>query len=182
MQLARQLKIEEEENWDDKPQCPLRSTPPGARIAPSSQEDEWRLMVNQDPHPDSVTGDSGHGTMATTAETEPATSNEELIGTVGGTDENISAGYCSNIEWKEEDILIEINDKNVTIAQMLAAALIPVQTSTEIKMLSPTESPEGKKLCFKESIAAWLLKSAPPLCLQPDYSDVKLVEYTWPPD
>ena len=58
-----------------------RSTPPGARTAPSSQEDEWRLMVNQDPCPDSVAGDSGHGTMAMNAETEPAAGNEELIGT-----------------------------------------------------------------------------------------------------
>ena len=121
-------------------------------------------MVNQDPCPDSVAGDSGHGTMATTAEIEP-----------------VSTGYCSDIEWKEEAILIEINDENVTIPQMPAAASTPVQASTESKMLSPTESPEGKKLHFRESIAAQLSKSAPPLFLQPDYSDVKLVGYTWPP-
>ena len=176
-------KIEEEENLDDEPQCPPRSTPPGARIAPPpSQEDEWRLMVNQDPHPDSVAGDSGHGTMARTAETELAVSNKELIGALGGTDENVFTEYCSDIEWKEEeDILIEVNDENVTILQMPAAALTPVQASTEIEMLSPTESPEGKKPCFKELIAAQLSKSAPPLCLQLDYSDVKLVGYTQPP-
>ena len=47
------------------------------------------LMADQDPHPESVAGDSGHGTMAMTAETEPVTDNEELIGAVGGTDESI---------------------------------------------------------------------------------------------
>ena len=78
------------------------------------------------------------------------------------TDENTSAGYCSDIKWKEEDILIEINDENVTITQMLAASSTPVQALTEIEMLSPTESPEGKKPCFMESIAGQLLKSAPP--------------------
>ena len=31
-------------------------------MAPS-QEDKWKLMVNQDPHSGSVAGDSGHGTM-----------------------------------------------------------------------------------------------------------------------
>ena len=72
-------------------------------------------MADKDPHPESVAGDSGHGTMAMTAETEPVTGNEELIRAVGGTDENISTGYCSDIEWKEEDPLIEINDENVTI-------------------------------------------------------------------
>ena len=138
--------IEEEENWDDKPQCPPRSTPPSARVAPSSQEDGWRLMVTQDPCPDSVAGDSGHGTMAMTSETEPVTSNEELIGAMGGTDENVSTGYCADVEWKEEDILIEINDENVTIPQMPAAASTPVQALTESEMLSPTESLEGKKL------------------------------------
>ena len=115
----------EEENWDDKPQCPPRSTPPGVRFAPSSQEDEWRLMVNQDPHPDSVAGDSGHGTMATTAETEPVASNEELIGAMGGTDKNISTEYCSDIKWKEEDILIEITSPYPKCQQLLRPLFRP---------------------------------------------------------
>ena len=52
----------------------------------SFQEDEWKIMADQDPCPDSVAGDSGHGTM--TVETEPVTDNEELIRAVGGTDDN----------------------------------------------------------------------------------------------
>ena len=43
-------------------------------------------MADQDPCPDSVAGRSGHGTM--TVKTEPVAENEELIGAVGGTDEN----------------------------------------------------------------------------------------------
>ena len=66
-------------------------------------------MVNQDPCSGSVAGDSGHGTMAMTSEAKPIDSNEELIGAVGGIDEdaptgideNVSAGYLSDVEWKE---------------------------------------------------------------------------------
>ena len=64
---------------------------------------------------------------------------------------------------------------------MPAAASTPVQALTESKMLLPTESPKGKKLCFQELIAAWLSKSAPPLCLKLDYSDIELLGYTWSP-
>ena len=51
-------------------------------MAPS-QEDEWKLMVDQDPHSGSVARDSGHGTMAATGEDEPIDSTEELVGAVG---------------------------------------------------------------------------------------------------
>ena len=56
-----------------------------------SQEDEWKLMVNQDPHSGSVAGDSGHGTMTVTPEDNPVDSNGKLVGAVGGIDENVSA-------------------------------------------------------------------------------------------
>ena len=143
-------------------------------------------MVNQDPYSGSVAGDSGHGTTTMTSETKPVNSNEELIGAVGGInendstwiDENISAGYLSNMEWKEEDPLIKINDENITIPQMPAATLTTVQALTENKMFSPLESPMGKKPCFWESTVAHLSKSAPPLCLEPYYSNVELVGCT----
>ena len=138
-------------------------------------------MADQDPHLESVAGDSAHGTMAVTAETKPVTGNKEFIGAMGGTDENISTGYCSDIKWKEEDPLIEINDENVTMHQTPAASLTPVPVLTKSEMFSPPESPGGKKPCFRELTAAQLLKSAPPLCLEPDYSDAELVGYTWPP-
>ena len=53
-----------------------------------SQEDEWKPMVDQDPHSRSVAWDSGHGTMAATEGDEPIDSTEELIGAVGGVDES----------------------------------------------------------------------------------------------
>ena len=171
-------KNDKEENWDDKPLSPPRGTPPGAKSTCSSQENNWRLMADQDPHPDSVAGESGHGTM--TIETEPVTDNEELIGAVGGTDENSSTQHHSDIEWNDEDLLIEINDENVTIHQTPAASLTPVPVLNKSEMLSPQESPGAKKPCFRELTAPLLLKSAPPLCLKPDYSDAKLVGYTWP--
>ena len=49
----------EEENWDEEPPLPPQETPPGVKSMVPSQEDEWKLMVNQDPHSGSVAGDSG---------------------------------------------------------------------------------------------------------------------------
>ena len=65
--------------------------------------------------------------MAVTSETKPVNSNEELIGDVGGINENILAGYLCDVEWKEDDSLIEINDENVTTPQTPDAASTPVQ-------------------------------------------------------
>ena len=161
--------------------CAPRGTLPGARSTLPSQEDKWRLMADQDPHPGSVAGDSGHRTMAMTDESEPVAGNEELIAAVGGTDENISTRHCSDIEWNEEDPLIEINDENITIHRTPAASSTPVPVSTESEMLSPPELLGGKKPCFRELTTAWLLKSAPLLCLKLDYGNAELVGYTWPP-
>ena len=143
-----------------------------------SQEDEWKLMVNQDPHSGSVAGDSRHGTMAVTPKAEPVDNNEELVGPMGGINENISAKNPSDVEWKEDDPLFKFNDENVTIPQTPAAALTPVQT--ENKTVSSLESPLRKKPCFWELIALCLSKAAPPSCLEPDYSDAELVGYTQP--
>ena len=119
--------------------------------------------------------------MAVTSEAEPVNKNEELIGAMGGINENVSAGYLSDVERKEDDPLIKINDENVTIPQTPAAASNPVQALTGNETFSPLESPLGKKPCFLESTAVHLSKAAPPLCLEPDYSDAKLVGYTWAP-
>ena len=186
---ASKLTLEDEENWDEEPPLPPEETLPGVRPILPSQEDEWKLMVNQDPHSGSVAGDSGHGMMVMTSETKPIDSNEELIRAVGGIDEdvpagineNVLAGYLSDVEWNEEDPLIKINDENVTIPQMPAAALTPIQALTENKMLSPLESPMGKKPCFQELTVACLSKAASTLCLEPDYRDAELVRYTQPP-
>ena len=82
----------EEENWDKEPPLPPQETPPGAKSLAPSQEDEWRLMVDQDPFSGSVTGDSGHGTMAATGEDEPIDSTE-LFGAVGGVDESVAEHF-----------------------------------------------------------------------------------------
>ena len=82
--------------------------------------------------------------------------------------------------WRDEDPLIEIDNENVTVHQTPAASpSVPVLTKNE--MFSPLESPGGKKPCLRELTTAWLLKSMPPLCFKPDYSDAELVGYTWPP-
>ena len=52
---------------------------------------------------------------------------------------------------------------------------------TENETFSPLESPLGKTPCFWGSIVVCLSKAAPPLCLEPDYSDAELVGYTQPP-
>ena len=138
-------------------------------------------MVNQDPHSGSVTGDSGCGTMAVTLEDDLVDSNEKLVGAVGGTDENTSAENLSDIEWKEDNPLFELNDENVTIPQTPDAVSTPVQTLTENKTGSSLESPLKKKPCFCELIAVCLMKATPPLYLEPDYSNTELVGYTQPP-
>ena len=84
------LRDELEEDWDEELLLPPRETPPGVRLTLPSQEDEWKLMVDQDLCSRPVAGDSGHGTMATTVGTEPVNSNEVLIGAIGRTDENVS--------------------------------------------------------------------------------------------
>ena len=50
----------------------------------------------------------------------------------------------------------------------------------ENKTGSSLKSPLEKKPCFWESIAVHLMKTSPPLHLEPDYSDAELVGYTWP--
>ena len=54
-------------------------------------------MADQDPHPESVAGNSGHRTLAVAVETEPTADNGKLIGAVGGMDVGTSPGYCSGI-------------------------------------------------------------------------------------
>ena len=79
-----------------------------------SQEDEWKLMVNQDPCSGSAAGDSGHGTMAATWEDEPTDSTEELVGVVGGVDESVTAEHLADVEWRDDDPLFVLDDENVT--------------------------------------------------------------------
>ena len=106
-------------------------------------------MVNQDPHFGSFAGDSGHGTVVVTLEAEPINNNEGLIGAIGGMDENISgdidgnasAEYLSGVEWKEDDLLIEIEDENVTIPQTPATASTLVQSLAVDKLSNPWNHP-----------------------------------------
>ena len=168
----------EEENWDEEPPLPPHETPPGAKSMAPSQEDEWKFMVNQDPRSGSVTGDSGHGTMAATGEDEPIDSTEELVGAVGGVDESVAAEHLSDVKWRDGDPLFMFDDENVTKPQTQAAASTPVQTWEEDKAAYSRESPLGKKPCFQESIMERLLKTASPTCLEPDYSNAQLVRYT----
>ena len=171
--------MEDKENWDEEPLLPPWETLPGVRPMLPSQEDEWTLMVDQEPCSGSITGDSGYGMMVMTSEAKPIDSNEELVGAMGAINENVSTGYLSDVKWKE-DPLIKFNDENVTIPQMPAAALTPVQASTENEMFSPLGLPLGKKPYFWESTTVHLLKAAPPLHLESNYHDTELVGYTWP--
>ena len=167
----------EEEDWDEEPPLPPCETPPGAKSMAPSQEDEWKLMVDQDPRSGSLAGESGHETMAATGEDEPIDSTEELVGAVGGVNESITTEHLSDVEWRDDDPLFMFNDENVTKPQTLAAALTPVRTWEEDKAASSLKSPLGKKPCFQELIAECLLKAASLTCLEPDYSNAELVRY-----
>ena len=83
-------------------------------------------MVNQDPHSGSVTGDSGHGTMAATGEDKPINNIEGLVGTVGGVDKSVTAEHLSDVKWRDDDPLFVFDDDNVTKPQIPAATLTPV--------------------------------------------------------
>ena len=109
------LTLEDKENWDEELPLPPHETLPGAKPVLQSQEDEWKQMVNQDPHFESVAGNSGHGTMAVTPADDPVNSNGKLVRAVGGIDENVSAENLSDVEWKEDGQLFKFNDENVTI-------------------------------------------------------------------
>ena len=80
---ASKLTLEDKENWDEEPSLPPRETPPGMRPILPFQEDEWKLMVDQDLCSGLVAGDSGHGMMVMTSEAKPTDSNEELIRAMG---------------------------------------------------------------------------------------------------
>ena len=168
----------EEENWDDEPPLPHHETPPEAKSMAPSQEDKWKLMVDQDPHSGSVAGDSGHCTMAEMGKDEPINSTEELVGAVGGVSESVATDHLSDVKWRDDDPLLKFDDKNVTKPQTPAAALAPVQTWEENKAVSLLESPLGKKPCFQELITEHLSKTVP-THLKPNYNDTELVRYTW---
>ena len=168
--------MEEEEDWDEELPLPPCETPPEDKPSQQSQEDEWNLMISQNPCSGSAAGDLGHRTMAVISEDNPVDGDEKLVGAVGGIDESVPVGDLSDVEWKEDDPLFKFNDENVTIPQTPDAALTPVQTSLENKRGSPLE----KKPCFHESIAIHLMKATPPLHLEPNYSNAELVGYTQP--
>ena len=85
-------------------------------MAPS-HEDEWKLMIDQDPHLRSIAGDSGHGTMTVTEETESTEDVEKLTGAVGEVNESASAEYLSDVKWRDDDPLFVFNNDNVTKPQ-----------------------------------------------------------------
>ena len=136
--------LEEEENWDEEPPLPPRETQPGVKPMVLSQEDEWKLMVNQDFHPGSVAGDSGHGTMAATWEDEPI---ENLLG-LWVESMKVSLLSISLMLSGDDDPLFVFNVENVTKPETPAAASTPVQTLEEDEAVSSLESPLGKKPCF----------------------------------
>ena len=146
---TRKSTLGEEKNWDEEPPLPPQETSPGAKSMAPSQEDEWKLKVNQDPHSGSVAGDSGHGTMAATGEDELIDSTEELVGAVGGVNESVTTEHLSDVKWRDDDSLFMFDDENVTKPQAPAAASTRVQTwEEEDKAVSSLESPLGKKPCF----------------------------------
>ena len=109
----------EEEDWDTEPSLPPWETPPGASSMAPSQEDEWKWMIDQNPCSGSITGDSRHGTMTATRETESIKDGEELTGAVGGVDKGASVEYLSDVKWRDDDPLFVFNDDNVTKPQLL---------------------------------------------------------------
>ena len=140
---------EEEEDWDEEPSLPPQGPSPGASSMALSQEDEWKWMIDQDPCSGLITGDSGHGTMTATGETESIEDVEELTGAVAGVNENASVEYLSVVEQRDDDPLFVFNDDNVMKPQTLTAASTPIPAIEEEDQVAPAfESPLGKKSHF----------------------------------
>ena len=157
----------------------IEKLPLGAHSKAPSQ-DEWKLMIDQDLHLGCITGDSGHGTMIITGETESTKQVEQLVGGGGG-NSSASGESPSDVKWREDDPLLEFDDDNVMKPQASIAVSTPVQACEEQDVVAPTfESPIGKKSCFKESIADRLSKTAPSR-LKCNYDDKELVGFTGPP-
>ena len=117
-------------------------------MAPS-KEDEWKQIINKDPHSGLITGDSGHGTMTATGETESIENVKELTGAVGGVDKSASVEYLSDVKLRDDDPLFVFNNDNVMKPQTPAAASTLVQACEEEDPVAPLfESPLGKKPCF----------------------------------
>ena len=91
-----------------------------------SKEDEWKWMVDQDPHSGSVAGDSGHGTMTATGEDESISNIKELIGTEGRVNKSVTAENLSDVEWRDDNPLFVFDNENVTKPQTPAATSTPV--------------------------------------------------------
>ena len=138
----------EEENWDEEPPLPPQETLPGAKPMVPSQEDKWKLMVDQDPHSGSVAGDSGHGTMAATQEDKPIDSTEEL-GALGGVNESVTNEHLSDVEWRDDDPLFVFDSENVTKPQTPAAASTLVQTWKRTKLFPHSIHPWERSLALK---------------------------------
>ena len=140
--------LEEEENWDEEPPLPPCETLPGAKPMALSQEDEWKLMVNQDPCSGSVAGDSGHGTLATTQEDERIVSTEELVGAVGGVDESVTTEHLSDVEWRDDDPLCSMMRMSPNHKHQLL--LLPqFRHWKKTKLFPCSNHPWGKNLASK---------------------------------
>ena len=113
-----------------------------------SQEDEWKLMVDQDPHSGLVAGDSRHDTMAATGEDEPINNTEELVGAVGEVSESVATEHLSDVKWRDDDPLFMFDDENVTKSQTPAATSTP-----EDRPVSSLKSPLGKSLASENQLA-----------------------------
>ena len=146
--LAADKSTPEEEDWNVDPPLPPWETPPGAGSMAPSQEDEWKWMMDQDPHSGSIAGDSGHSMMTVTKETESMEETEELTGAVGGVDKSTSVEYLSDVKWREDDPLFVFNNDNIMKPQAPTVASTPIQTCEEDTVATPFESPLGKKPCF----------------------------------
>ena len=77
---ADKLTLEEEENWDEEPLLPPHKTPPGAKPMAPSQEDERKLMVDQDPRSGSVAGILGMEQWQQLGKMSPLTALKNLLG------------------------------------------------------------------------------------------------------
>ena len=73
-----------------------------------------------------IAGDSRHGTMTATRETESIKDVKELTGVVGGVNQNASVEYLSDVKWRDDDPLFVFDDNNVMKPKTPATALTPL--------------------------------------------------------
>ena len=143
-----------------------------------SQEDEWKLMVDQDSHSGSVAGDSGHAQWLQLGKMNPPTALKNSL-----------RQWVESMKVSPLSIFLMLNGEIMTLC--LCSMMRMYQTPNTSCCLDPSSDMGRRQGCFLAQITPWkkallltvncrMLSKTALTCLKPNYNDAKLVRYTQP--